>query len=128
MDFLNDLTGSTAGFQLLAVLVAWVLVQVIKPIVPNSKYVPLLASVIGIIEGCVLAYFTSNSILVFALIGLFSGFSATGLNETFTKSFIQALSTVSSKLASYFNSKSSTTEESETDTTEATTTSTTTTK
>ena len=126
MDFLNDLTGSTAGFQLLAVLVAWVLVQVIKPIVPNSKYVPLLASVIGIIEGCVLAYFTSNSILVFALIGLFSGFSATGLNETFTKSFIQALSTVSSKLASYFNS--TTTEESETDTTEATTTSTTTTK
>ena len=121
MDFLNDLTGSTAGFQLLAVLVAWVLVQVIKPIVPNSKYVPLLASVIGILEGAILAYFTSNSILVFALIGLFSGFSATGLNETFTKSFIQALSTVSSKLASYFNSKSSdTTEETTTSTTDTT--------
>ena len=118
MEILNNLLGGSTNTAItLTIITTWVLVQVIKPLLgTHTKYIPLLAVVVGGICGAVIADVNSTDILTDIVLGVVCGFASTGLNETFTKSFTSVLSASYSKLSDFFTSKTSTDSESTTST------------
>ncbi|KRL97428.1 holin [Liquorilactobacillus satsumensis] len=105
MDILKNLLGSGTNATVgLTVIVTWVLVQVVKPVVKNQKYLPLVSVVVGGIAGLVIAMQSKDaSLLSDVVLGIVAGFAATGVNETFTKSFNEVIGTTTQKIAGSVN-------------------------
>lgn len=72
----------------LAILViTWLVVQAIKSTKINNHLLPLLSVVIGIAVAFIISFYTKDTKLVQDIVvGAFTGFGATGVNETITKS------------------------------------------
>ena len=68
-------------------VITWLIVQVLKPTKINNHLLPLLSVIIGAIVAVALSFYTKDTKLVQDIvIGAFTGFGATGINETATKS------------------------------------------
>lgn len=68
-------------------VITWLIVQVLKPTKINNHLLPLMAVVIGAVVAAGLSFYTNDNKLVQDLVlGVWSGFASTGLNETATKS------------------------------------------
>lgn len=68
-------------------VITWLVVQVLKPTRINNHLLPLIAVVIGTVVAAGLSFYTNDNKLVQDLVlGIWSGFASTGLNETATKS------------------------------------------
>lgn len=72
----------------LAILViTWLVVQAVKATKLNNHLLPLLSVVVGIAVAFIISFYTNDTKLVQdVVIGAFTGFGATGVNETITKS------------------------------------------
>lgn len=72
----------------LAILViTWLVVQAVKATKINNHLLPLLSVVVGIAVAFIISFYTNDTKLVQdVVIGAFTGFGATGVNETITKS------------------------------------------
>ena len=64
----------------LAIVISLVL-QVAKQYVPNKQYVPIIASVSGILIGLLFGWYLSADLFVYGLAGLLGGLGSTGLYE-----------------------------------------------
>lgn len=113
MEILKNLLGSGTNATVgLTVIVTWVLVQVIKPVVKNQKYLPLVSVVVGGFAGLVIAMQSKDaSLLSDTVLGIVAGFAATGVNETFTKSFNEVIGTTTQKIAGSVNDSAETKKE-----------------
>lgn len=68
-------------------VITWLVVQVLNPTRINNHLLPLIAVVIGTVVAAGLSFYTNDNKLVQDLVlGIWSGFASTGLNETATKS------------------------------------------
>ncbi|MFT8492319.1 holin [Liquorilactobacillus satsumensis] len=114
MEILKNLLGSGTNATVgLTVIVTWVLVQVIKPVVKNQKYLPLVSAVAGGVAGLVVAMQSKDASLLLSdtVLGIVAGFAATGVNETFTKSFNEVIGTTTQKIAGSVNDSAETKKE-----------------
>lgn len=72
---------------LIIIVLTWLIVQAIKTANLPGKYLPLVALAVGIVLSVGIALYTGDAnLLSDVLIGAWSGFASTGVNETATKS------------------------------------------
>ncbi|AHB80347.1 holin [Oenococcus oeni] len=103
---------------IIIIAAVWFVVQSISATKMPNKFLPLVSIVVGIVISFAYAYLSSKNIQLEQdlFFGLFAGFSASGLDDTLTKSISGLINSFVDILVSKVTDSTSTTNSSTTDT------------
>lgn len=87
------------NISVIVLVLTWVLIQALKTAKIPSYYLPLIALVVGVALSIAISLFTGDANLINDIvIGAVSGFSATGANETATKSISAIIDSIGASI------------------------------